>query len=609
MVKIVFINAYEISYLGTRVLAAWARKLGHDTHNILLAKGNYHNINEPLEQHEGYQAYANGILSVNAATEYKISNEDWEALAEVIKIEKPDIIGFSARSTNNWLAPAIISVLKIASPTSLFIAGGFGPTLEPEVYLNAGFHCVLRGDGEEPLKLLLEFVDEDKDKSFLDRDDDRFLSIPGSVWKYGTGIKKNKLDNQQKDLSRYAAPLHGHENFSYIDNGKLQYRHDPQVLSNTYYTYIGRGCTGHCTYCSGGQWRSLYLDEGKKAYKRRNRDLAELRAELLKIPDNSHHIWFVDEFFSLSTEKTVELCNMLKNDVRRTFFCYLNYDFVLEKEWILHKLIDAGLVGTGVGFQTGSESFSRDVYDRNIKNEKLLRFARLCAENNLYLGLQFIGGNCYETDEVFNETINLIRQLPFSIETPSRAHLQNIRLRPHPGSPIRTMYPRVVTNPMSAKEWFYRAILMEFARIVCPEEFDELRKDKKWQDDPATFNNFYRERLNTLQQEHYRKLLQSLAGKPVVFYGHGKCYEANKEFFRELKPLSIVVDKRFIREEKVDGMKVHTPEDFLQIPESRSSELVWFIMNGSGTAQHIKLNHKYGIPNSQIHNLHIALKS
>lgn len=40
MAKIVFINAYETSYLGTRILASYMLKLGHKVHNILLAQVN-----------------------------------------------------------------------------------------------------------------------------------------------------------------------------------------------------------------------------------------------------------------------------------------------------------------------------------------------------------------------------------------------------------------------------------------------------------------------------------------------------------------------------------------------------------------------------------------
>lgn len=47
MTKICFINAYETSYLGTRILATYMLKQGHSVHNILLGSGEYIQIEEP----------------------------------------------------------------------------------------------------------------------------------------------------------------------------------------------------------------------------------------------------------------------------------------------------------------------------------------------------------------------------------------------------------------------------------------------------------------------------------------------------------------------------------------------------------------------------------
>lgn len=162
MAKIVFINAYETSYLGTRVLASYMIKCGHSVHNILIGTGEYIGIDEPLEQHEGYQGYTRGKLIVNKATKYKIDKKDTDLLARILEAEHPDAIGFSARSTNNWLIPVLVPVFQASAPQAILIAGGFGPTLEPELYLQGGFDCVVRCDGEEALAELMACVEREK---------------------------------------------------------------------------------------------------------------------------------------------------------------------------------------------------------------------------------------------------------------------------------------------------------------------------------------------------------------------------------------------------------------------------------------------------------------
>lgn len=595
MSKIVFINAYEPSFLGTRILAAYMQDKGHETHNIILCDGGYVVQDSPLEKHEGYQFFACSYLMVNKATHYKVSEADLFHLENVIKAEAPDIIGFSARSTNNWLIPFLVPVFRRARPEALLLGGGFGPTLEPELYLNGGFDCVIRGDGEEPLAELVECVQK--------HELEKARAIFNTVWKNPDGsIVANPMRSQEKNLSKYGAPLHGNKYFSFIDNGVLRRFYDPMEESSVYYTYFGRGCIGHCTYCSGGQWASLYRECDAKVYKRRNREIPEIIDELKKMPNSVSHIWFVDEYFGLSSQKTLEFCALFKKYINKTFFCYLNYEYMLEHEEIFHKLIDAGLIGTGIGFQTGSESFASECYHRKHKNADLIRYAKLCFENNLYAGIHIIGGNCYETPEIFAETVQLMRELPYSIEDPFRMPIENIKLRPHPRTPITTLFPRVVSEPMSARDWLYRGVLLEFARLLPKDEYEEIAADVRWQKDPMAFSQFFRTTLFQKQREHFEGVKSALAGRKVIYYGAGTRYEASKEFFKGLDVAAFLIDSPWPIPAEIDGIPAYATDDFLN-HETRLEDFAYFTFIQDTAKPRIKLHTRYGIPNSHIHSV------
>ena len=175
MQKVVFVNLYETSYLGTRLLASYLRANGHDTHNILYEEKHYALTDDPIEgEIEGYHMYMNGHVHEQLRTEGALPDEGLASLARAIRLEKPDVIGFSTRSTHNYLAPQLAVQFRKAAPNALLVAGGYGPTLNPEIYLEAGFDVVVRGDGEEAL---LELVNawEKQDRPAL-------VTVPGTTW-------------------------------------------------------------------------------------------------------------------------------------------------------------------------------------------------------------------------------------------------------------------------------------------------------------------------------------------------------------------------------------------------------------------------------------------
>lgn len=134
-----------------------------------------------------------------AGNTHPVLQEDFLKLGRIIEEEHIDVIGFSTRSTNNYLVADIDSVLRRAVPDALRVARGYGSTLEPELYLDAGFDVIIRGDGEEALLELMHCCD----KKYI------FLAtkIQNTCWNKIYGGVKNSLRHQEKSLEKYPPQL------------------------------------------------------------------------------------------------------------------------------------------------------------------------------------------------------------------------------------------------------------------------------------------------------------------------------------------------------------------------------------------------------------------
>lgn len=599
MSTVVFVNAYEFDYLGTRALASWLWRHDISTHCILLDNNTPCRVSSPQEESIGYQYYT-GSLTEHRAMHHPLEEADWTALEQVITMEQPKILGFSARSTNNFLIEPIIRTFKKAAPEALLIAGGYGPTLEPERYLNGGFDVVVRGDGEEAILELAQALEQG--------DVETMHGIANTSWNAVHGGHVNPLRDQQKDLSCYPAPLSGDAYFTWIQDGQFHRHEDPVLRSSLYHTFLGRGCPGKCTYCSGGHWKTLYRDEGKKAFSRRNRAMEDVIEECRNLPDIVTTIVFCDEYWSLPKEKTEKFLKLYKQHVSKNFFAYFAYDQMVQNPELLDLAIDAGLEWTSIGFQTGSPELLQSCYARQPLFSVMLTYAWRLFENFVSFRAQFIGGNCYETWKDFEQTCDLIRRLPVSLEYPDAVIISNIRLRPHPKSPIITISPRVVSDPMPADQWYFRAILMQYCRFFSPEEFADITApfmaEGRQKSVPiachAALESTLQAKLKEKQVAHYRDLVQNTANQPWVYYGAGDCYAKNRAFFAGLKPQAILVDKAYLPSTThLDGIPIAAVEDFFADEDARHTNVMVFL--GHPLAAKRKLLRHCGVAFDNIH--------
>jgi radical SAM superfamily enzyme YgiQ (UPF0313 family) len=357
-----------------------------------------------LETPHNYQA----IHSVNESGLFTCSGYDanpWTAkemrlLVDLVGQENPDVIGISTRNFIDDEICNLLQYLKEKCASSLFVAGGFGPTFTPEIYLGQCDY-VVRGEGESAILDIAEAVDAG--------DTNAIRRVPNISYVNAGRIVHNRMRPLLQDLDRYPMPRVAHDGGCFfVENDRVI----TDELAETYCLLIGRGCLKKCSYCCAGEWRDIYHKDGHKVRPYRPKSLSRALEEVRRAAENGFQYLFIaDSFLMMAPEAQKTLFRELKNYNIR-FAAQFHPTIALKHPDVIEVACECGLMVTVVGIQHGSEAFSRNIYDRSNNNETILEFARLLSRfSGLEIQYHLIIGNPLETDAHFEEQLDLIRRL------------------------------------------------------------------------------------------------------------------------------------------------------------------------------------------------------
>lgn len=588
MAKVFLITLFEPDYIGTRLLAAYLLKHGHSPHILHFKLKNERVFPEALEKHAGYQLCIEGIILRLGVDTNPVLEYEYKLLQSAIRQHKPDIVGISARTAHDSLMPRLVPVVREAAPKAMLVAGGFGATLNVEHYLNNGIDAVIRGDGEEALNDLANAIDNGEDWRSLDN----FSYLESGQ------VQQNPVRAQRKDIDQFPAPLYGDDYCSWIDEKNYHPNEDFQWRKKFYNTLLGRGCVGKCTYCCAGQWYNQYREAGHTVFRRRNRSMNNVLNELEKVAPDMNFISFNDELFAAPSAYIKQFFEEYKVRINKPFFIYLSYAQMLKNDDLFNAVVNAGWMSTGIGMQSGSEKLCHDMYGRNYSNAEYIAYAKKLFDNDVYTSVHLIGGNPYETEEDFEQTLDVLREMPFSIIEPLKNHLYLVRLKPHPGTPLLSIAPKVLTAPVTVDQWLYRAALCNLRRIMNDDDFAEIRAQKFYHAHPDALLALYRHLASQLKLRYFTRLAEENEGKPMLFYGCGQIYLHNHQLFKGCKIQALLLDKCFIGDTtEINGLPV---VDTARIKEY-GDEMPVVIFSASGGMMRRNLHRNYGIDKSRIH--------
>lgn len=450
MAKMVFITFYDTECLGIRYMSSNARKHGHEINLIFVKEITMSEIKADSDLEGSSNAYMDNSLfnGTTVGTGYYVdpwSDYELQLLAEQIAKINPDIIGLSTRSFFTKVGEPVMQLLKERFSDIPFICGGYGPSLDPEWFLNWADYVAF-GEYDSSILTLLDAVDG---KSSI-------TGCPGVIFRNRNGgIVRNPISTIEAELDTFPFADWEDDNKYLIQynrvvpGSRFQNRENHVIMA-------GRGCLGNCSYCQAWAWRDTYKRiYGLRMEKYRQRNpgnvLQELKGAKIK---GARFISFIDPVLCSSRKWLEDLHEGYVSEINLPF--QANSEPRFTNDWSLERLADMGMKFTDIGIQSGSHRVRSQVFNRPVKDQAILdRCHRLDSYGIHYYAL-IIGWNPYETIDDYEIGLNLFLKLRTGID------LKLFRLKVFPGSRLMAMSNTLKTSGLSEDVHTYYAHLFSY---------------------------------------------------------------------------------------------------------------------------------------------------
>lgn len=324
-----------------------------------------------------------------------------EAVSEIVRKEKPKVIGVSTTTETFSNAIRIIRACKTVDPDIKTMLGGVHPTFAAETCLRfKEVDVVVLGEGE---KTIVELADH-----FLQAGGE-LEAIRGIAFLRDENMVRTEARPLIADLDEIPFPVR--EDFSLQD-----YRVPFSVVSS-------RGCPGRCVFCV-----SRVLNKGKY----RERSVENILCELQTLPFEKYgkFVAFQDSTLTANRRRTIELCQGLLDKVPGIQWgCESRVDTLDEA--MLRLMKDSGCAGIEFGVEAGSEQVLK-LIRKDITIEQVIKAVELTSR----IGIQpictiMLGHHC-DTEETLRESVNLAVRL----KREYRSEVFFNIVTPYPGTPF-----------------------------------------------------------------------------------------------------------------------------------------------------------------------------
>jgi radical SAM superfamily enzyme YgiQ (UPF0313 family) len=322
-----------------------------------------------------------------------------DTLRPLIEDLKPQLVCFTAVSTQFLMVERISAHVKKLDPSIFIVVGGAHASLAPdETLASANIDGICISEGEIGILELARQIEEGHQPQEIPN---FWLKINGK-----SSVKKNLTIPFQDNLDRL--PFIDRE----LWRGWIkQPIHQAAIL-------IGRGCPNHCTYCSNHALRRLA--PGRYV---RFRSPANIIDELVEIGKDPliNHIYFEIETITANMEFCHELCQRLSvfnRDRQKPIKFSLNGSFTSNfarnsdtvNNFFL-ALKEANIVTLKLGLESGSERIRNEVLKRpGYSNEEIISFCKQANKYGIGIITYLLIGLPGETLGEFQKTIEVTRQ-------------------------------------------------------------------------------------------------------------------------------------------------------------------------------------------------------
>lgn len=360
---------------GLRSISAALKKSGHDVRLIFLL---------PVERFDYSEHLSESIL------------RQLDGL-----VVDAELIGISCMSNEAEETSRVIKHLKkLGKPV---VWGGIHATSCPEQCIaDADIVCI--GEGEEALCDLAGKIE--RQQPYFDTENFWFNT--------GEGIIKNLLRPLIDDLDSLPFPDHQPDNHYLLEGDKIVSAAERYKRVDRLYIHTARGCPNSCNFCCNSFIRSIYDGKGKVIRKMSvdaiTSGIRQFKADF----PGTQFVWFTDDtMFAKSKQEIAEFARRYKEEINLPFWCYVSPNSITEEK--LDLLVDAGLCKIELGIQSGSDSINKNLYNRRISNELVVKAATILSKRKdkiVCANYQVIFCNPYETRQDILDTISLVSSLP-----------------------------------------------------------------------------------------------------------------------------------------------------------------------------------------------------
>jgi radical SAM superfamily enzyme YgiQ (UPF0313 family) len=509
--KVAFVCFYDRINLSIRTLSSVLKREGHEVYLIFFKDDRTAVIDDFRDTSNIYQYIYNGNYigcgaDINPATE-----SEFKLLENKLTEINPDVIGFSARTPFFEISKQIVQRLRKLLSETLYIAGGYGPSLEPEKFLEC-FDYICLGEGED---FILKLVNSEK-----------IEKIPNLARKVDGEVVFNKMA-PPVDLNNTIYPDWGQDNKYAIEDDQT-HRLVDTYDRQTYDIFTSRGCPSSCTYCMASHWGIIYKRYDGKCPKIRHRSPQSVIDELMLAKEryDINYVRFMDSIFGYHEKWLNEFLDLYDEKVGIDFFCHLDCRFTNENT--LKRLKRSGLQQTTIGIQSLDPEIRKEIMGRTITNEKILKYAWTVHDLGFKFQYDIIHWNPFDTEESLEGAVQFIKQLPKGVQ------IVLFHLVFFPGSRLHELY--LEKNPKHLPSQVYEFWAWIYILILRGGEFEKI----------ADFFLSHRSARNypQLLKELYHEVLNTVAGSQKI--------TARREIKKGESIKMVMLD--YVEDEKHDGI-------------------------------------------------------
>ncbi len=224
--------------------------------------------------------------------------------------------------------------------------------------------------------------------------------------------------------------------------------------------FCSRGCPYRCNYCNTA---SIW---GRKVrYHSVQRIIEEIKK--IKREENTRHIQFLDDTFTLNSEWVKELCNLIiTENLNITWSCLTRIDRLEES--LLRLMKKAGCNGIAMGVESGSQKVL-DAVKKDLTLEKIFEGQKIINKVGIPWDAFMMIGMPYETKEDMLATLNMIKKLK------CRSIILSV-FTPYPGTELYqvTKEMGLLNDDREWEHYSHQSNENSFNRNVTPEEYKEI---------------------------------------------------------------------------------------------------------------------------------------